>query len=66
MALLGWVCLLLLAFMLSCGGVLTILLGGDDMRPLYYTRKGRLIAAGIALVLVLFWYWVVPVGISSE
>ena len=58
MALFGWVLLLLLAYNLSCGGVYTILFGGEDNRPLYATSKGRLVAAVIALVLVLFWYWV--------
>ena len=58
MALFGWVLLLLLAYTLSCGGVCAILFGGADTRPLYATGKGRLVAAAIALVLVLFWSWV--------
>ena len=58
MALFGWVVLILLAYTLSCGGVCAILFGGEDTRPLYATNKGRLVAAVIALVLVLFWYWV--------
>lgn len=58
MALFGWVLLILLAYTLSCGGVCAILFGGKDTRPLYATNKGRLVTAVIALVLVLFWYWV--------
>ena len=58
MALFGWVVLILLAYTLSCGGVCAILFGGADTRPLYATNKGRLVAAVIALVLVLFWSWV--------
>lgn len=59
MELFVWISLLLLAYTLSCGGVFAILFGGEDTRPLYATNKGRLVAAVIALVLVLFWYWVV-------
>ena len=58
MALFGWVLLILLAYTLSCGGVSVILFGGADTRPLYATSKGRLVAAAITLILVLFWYWV--------